>query len=42
VVGAGVGEQVRDGFGGGFGNGGVDSELVFAGVVDGVNVEDGQ
>jgi hypothetical protein len=42
VVGAGVEQQVAEGVGGGFGDGGVDGELVFVAVVDGVEVEDGQ
>jgi hypothetical protein len=39
VVGAGVGQQVFDGLGGGVGNGGVDGDLVFVPVVDRVHVE---
>ena len=42
MVGAGVGEQVAEGLGGGAGDGGVDGELVFVAVVDGVEVEDRQ
>jgi hypothetical protein len=42
VVGAWVGEQVAEGLGCGFGDGGVDGELVFVAVVDGVDVEDRQ
>jgi hypothetical protein len=42
VVGAGVGEQVTGGLGGGVGDGGVDGELVFVAVVDGAEVEDRQ
>ena len=42
VVGAGVGEQVCDGLGGGVGEGGVNGDLVFVAVVDGLDVEDGQ
>jgi hypothetical protein len=42
VVGAGVGEQVHDGLGGGIGDGGVDGDLVLVPVVDGLDVEDGQ
>jgi hypothetical protein len=42
VVGAGVGEQVYDGLGGGVGDGGVDGDLVFVAVVDGLDVEGGQ
>jgi hypothetical protein len=39
VVGAGVGEQVFDGLGGGVGEGGVDGDLVFVPVVDRLGVE---
>jgi len=39
VVGAGVGEQVLDGLGGGVGDGGVDGDLVLVAVVDGADVE---
>jgi hypothetical protein len=39
VVGAGVGEQVADGLGGGVGEGGVDGDLVFVPVVDRLDVE---
>jgi hypothetical protein len=42
VVGAGVGQQVADGLGGGVGDGGVDGDLVFVPVVDGLDVEGGQ
>ena len=35
-------EQVVDGLGGGVGDGGVDGDLVFVPVVDGLNVEGGQ
>jgi hypothetical protein len=42
VVGAGVGEQVADGLGGGGGDDGVNGELVFVAVVDGPEVEDRQ
>jgi hypothetical protein len=42
VVGAGVGEQVCDGLGGGAGDGRVDGDLVLVAVVDGFDVEDGQ
>ncbi len=39
MVGAGVGEQVVDGLGGGVGNGGVDGDLAFVPVVDRLGVE---
>ena len=39
MVGAGVGQQVADGLGGGVGEGGVDGDLVFVPVVDRLHVE---
>jgi hypothetical protein len=42
VVGAGVGEQVRQGLGGGAGDGGVNGDLVLVAIVDGLDVEGGE